>query len=159
MAALLNSANESLLYSKWYYTTMFKALFNSSHKKSTASRKLVTGKPSSEQKWGCQVKRANGGTIYNGKIKFCEHHKSEHFLNLHEVSEQQSFLLCYLQSCMVLNLTVESLCMQIELRAEQNPLDLTCLQVSSCWLCCLSECFQVSPSSCGCFTDPNPCLS
>ena len=45
-------------------------------------------------------------------------------------------------------------CMQIKLRGEINPLDLTCLEMSSCWLCLLSGYFPVSPSSCGCCSDP-----
>lgn len=76
-------------------------------------------------------------------------------LNLQDVSVQQSLLSCYLQS---LKFDSRISCMQIKPRAEQNPLDSACLEVSSCWLCLLSDYFSVSSSSCGCYTDPNPCV-
>lgn len=108
---------------------------------------------------GCQVRtREHTGTkciMYNGKTSFLG--------NLNQNSGSFEPARCEWEAGLPLTLSAKLhghkldsriSYMQLRLGAEINPLDLTCLEMSSCWLCLLSGYFLVSPSSCGCCTDP-----
>lgn len=139
----------------------FQCLAHSAHsmQEKLVTEKLFSGRKNKYERMSSQDLRAHRDKIYNGKTGFV--------CNLSQnwgcfwtcrmrVSSRASLLaICKVALSQIWQAN-QLYANRTECRA--NPLDLTCFKVSSCWLCLLSGYFSVSSSSCGCFTDPSPCV-